>query len=377
MTALESAVGVPIGLGPELSLPDVTAHPLRALEDAVTDAVARTPCCVAFSGGRDSSLVLAATVRAAARHGLPPPVAVTLRFPQDGTTNEAAWQALVLDHLGVQQRVVIDLTDELDFVGPDAAAELRRRGALFPANSHSLAPLLRHAAGGSLVVGLGGDEILGGYRWTPVNDVLAHRRLPAPRELRRFALAALPARARTRVRPRRGRLGPPDWLTPAAAEQFRRLARQTVDEPIRFDRAVRHAARMRTLQVAAETLGRLSSDTRIDAPLVDPRFVSAVARAGGSRGWGGRSAVMRAIAADALPVAILNRVDKARFNAVFFGEPSRRFAREWSGRGLDESLVDADALRREWLAPKPDTRAALLLQIAWLHDRATGHAVPP
>jgi asparagine synthase (glutamine-hydrolysing) len=357
-------------------LPETTLHPLAALEDALTDAVGRFPCCVAFSGGRDSSLVLAAAVRAAQRLGVPPPATVTMRFPGDDTTDEDAWQRLVLDHVGVHDRIVVDLDDELDFVGPDAAAELRRRGALFPANAHSLVPLLRHAAGGSLVVGLGGDEILGGYRWTPLNDVLARRRRPTLGELRRFALAALPASARARIRPRRGRLGPPGWLTVAAAERFRRLVRSAVDEPIRFDRAVRHSLRARSLQVATESLGRLSSDTLVAAPLVDPRFVSALAVAGGARGWGGRSAVMRAVAGDALPAAIANRTDKARFNAVFFGDTSRQFAREWSGRGIDQSLVDAEALRREWLKPKPDTRAALLLQIAWLHDHRVDN-IPP
>jgi asparagine synthase (glutamine-hydrolysing) len=369
MSAFEIAAGMPLGLDPQIALPDVAATPLDALEDAVAEAVHRTPCCVAFSGGRDSSLVLAATVRAAARHGCAPPVAVTLKFPRDETTDEDAWQTLVLDHLHIEDRVAIDLTDELDFVGPGAAVELRRRGALFPPNIHSMAPLLRHAAGGSLVVGLGGDEILGGYRWTALNDVLARRRRPVVRELRGLALAALPASARTRVRPRRGRLGPPAWFRPEAARRFTELARGHPDEPIRFDRAVRHALRARSLRVAAATLDRLASDARLEAPLLDPRFVSALAHAGGARGWGGRSEVMRAIAGGVLPDAILARRDKARFNAVFFGDTSRAFAREWTGKGIDESVIDPDALRREWLDPKPDTRAALPLQVAWLHDQ--------
>ena len=292
-----------------------------------------------------------------------------MRFPADRTTDEDAWQGLVLDHLGAGDRIVIDLDDELDFVGPDAAAELRRRGALFPANAHSLVPLLRHAAGGSLVVGLGAtrsSEATGGRLSTTFSPAAA-----APRSvLRRFASAALPASARTRIRPRQGRLGPPGWLTHAAAEHFRRLARSAVDEPIRFDRAVRHSLRARPLQVATGSLGRLSSDTLVAAPLVDPRFVSALARAGGARGWGGRSAVMRAIACDALPPAIVNRADKARFNAVFFGDTSRRFARVV--RPWNRQVAGGYQRRecREWLEPKPDTRAALLLQIAWIHDHA-------
>lgn len=369
MSAFETAVGVPLGLGAEVALPDLAVDPFSALEEAVAAAVTRPPCCVAFSGGRDSSLVLAATVRAAIRRGCEPPIPVTMRFAGDRTTHEAEWQALVLDHLGLESRVVIDLENELDFVGPEAAVALRRRGALFPPNIHSLAPLLRQARHGSLVVGLGGDEILGGYRWTRLNDALARRRRPTVRDFGQLAFAALPASARARVRPRRGRLGSPVWLRPEAARRFRALTRSSRDEPVRFDHAIRHAARVRALRVGVESLGRLSSDARVDAPLLDPRFVAALAAAGGARGWGGRSAVMHAIAANVLPDAILNRRDKATFNAVFFGEASRRFAREWTGGGVDEAVVDPEALREEWLADKPDTRAALPLQVAWLHDQ--------
>ncbi len=372
MSALETAVGVPRGLGPEISLPDVAENPLEALEEAVADAVHRSPCCVAFSGGRDSSLVLAAAVRAAARHGCEPPVAATLRFAGDDTTHEGEWQTLVLDHLRVERRVVVELEEELDFLGPEAGAELQRRGALFPPNVHSLAPLLRLAERGALLVGLGGDEVLGGYRWTRLNDVLARRRGATPRDVGRGAFAALPASARGRLRPRQGRLGPPVWLRPEAARRFRKLSRSMGDEPVRFDHAIRFAVRARALRVGAESLGRLSAEAQVAAPLLDPRFVAALARSGGARGWGGRSAVMRAIAEDVLPDAILNRSDKATFNTVFFGDASRRFAREWTGGGVDETLVDPNALRAEWLVEKPDTRAVLPLQVAWLHDHGLG-----
>ena len=53
--------------------------PLAALEEAILPALRRPPCLVSFSGGRDSSCVLAAATRAARREGLQPPVPVTLR----------------------------------------------------------------------------------------------------------------------------------------------------------------------------------------------------------------------------------------------------------------------------------------------------------
>ena len=330
----------------------------------------RSACCVAFSGGRDSSLVLAVAMRAALRHGCPQPTPVTLRFTRERDTEEERWQTLVLDHLGLENQVVIDLSAELDVVGPVAQAELLRRGPLFPPNSHALAPLGRHAAGGSLLVGLGGDELLGGYRWRALNDLLARRRPPELRDVTRLALAGLPGPIRARWRPRWDRLGPPTWLTPEGASAYTKVRRSEGDEPIRFDHAVRQVLRARSLRVSAAGLQHLVPGVPVEAPLLDSRFVAALASAGGARGWGGRSAVMRAIAEGVLPDELLNRGDKARFNAVFLGEASRRFAREWSGGGFDPSLVDSEALRSEWLDQNPDFRAGLPLQIAWLHDHA-------
>jgi asparagine synthetase B (glutamine-hydrolysing) len=369
MSALEVAAGVPIGVEPAAPLPEVTLEPMAALEGVVADAVRDRPCCVAFSGGQDSSLLLAGAVRAAAKLGSPPPVALTMRFSAGTAADEVEWQKLVLDHLGVRKRIVVDVADDLDFVGPIAAAELSRRGVLFPANSHSLAPLFPYCDGGTLLVGLGGDELLGRRPWTRVNEVLAMRTRPTGRDLGRLAMAALPASLRARVL-RRRRSPERRWLRPAASERARALELREAEEPVRFDRAVLHSARERIPVVSRQTLARLGEAAGIEirAPLLDPLFVASLARAGGARGWGDRGAAMRAIAGHALPDAVLARRDKARFNATFFGDATRRFAKAWSGGGVDLSLVDPDTLRREWLAPDPDFRSALLLQIAWCHD---------
>jgi asparagine synthase (glutamine-hydrolysing) len=365
MTLLEAAAGTPIGLGPASALPETTLTPLQALEAAVDEAVRRPPCHVAFSGGQDSSLVLAAAARAAARAAAPPPVAVTLRFPAHDRTNEDHWQALVLEHLGLGEQVVIEVGNDLDLVGPAATAELLRRGVVYPANAHSLAPLVEAAAGGTLLVGLGGDELLAGHRWTRLNDVLARRRRPTPRDAVRGAVGALPGRLRGPVLARRF-VKLPSWLRPDAARRMRTALREEANEPVRFDLSVEHAARVRTPVVVREGLARLGgAATSVEAPLLDPRFVSALARAGGGRGFGDRVAVMHAVAGSALPVALLDRRDKARFEGVFFGERARRFAETWSGEGVDEDLVDHAELRRTWLEPWPDFRSALLLQLAW------------
>jgi asparagine synthase (glutamine-hydrolysing) len=368
MSAFECAVGVPFGLEPAIALPEVDAEPLAVLEDVIADAVGGSPCCVAFSGGRDSSLVLAAAVRSAERHGYEQPVAVTARFSDTPATEEAEWQRLVLDHLGIERRVVISIFDELDLVGTLATTELRRRGALFPANCHALAPLLEHAAGGTLLIGLGGDELLDGHAWTRLNDALAGRRRPTLRDVARLSAAALPGRLRGRVMASRRDLEPPRWLRPSAAARLRSIERAAANEPLSFDSAVRHAVRARTLVVAAASLKTLSQDVRVEAPLIDRRFVAAVARAGGSRGFGDRAKAMRSIAGGVLPGELLDRRTKATFDAAYFGRESRSFAERWSGGGVDAALVDPDELRREWLEPVPDFRSALLLQLAWLHD---------
>ena len=135
--------------------------------------------------------------------------------------------------------------------------------------------------------------------------------------------------------------------------------------------AIRHVAARRDVILPFRAMQRLAqaSGHRVEAPLLDPGFVGALARAGGHGGWGGRTATMDALARDLLPANVVGRTSKAYFNRVFFGEESRAFAAAWSGRGLDETLVDPEALRREWLSEVPDFRTSLLLQSAWLADQ--------
>src|SRR5213078_2989334 len=101
MTPLEVAVGIPFGADGRAAEPPPLdgAGPPAVLESALLEALARPPCVVAFSGGRDSSLLLAVAVRTARRHGLPEPVAATLRFPGRGDTDETGWQERVAQSL--------------------------------------------------------------------------------------------------------------------------------------------------------------------------------------------------------------------------------------------------------------------------------------
>jgi asparagine synthase (glutamine-hydrolysing) len=296
-----------------------------------------------------------------------------LRYPTAPEAEESAWQKLVLEYLGAPNQVVIDITHELDFVGPVATTQLLEYGVLFPPNSHTIAPLLASSTGGTLLLGVGGDELLGSGYWTRMNDVLARRRRPELRDPARLALIMLPGSLRRAWFARRYGHNRP-WLRTSAARNVRALERRWFDEPLRTDRAIDMAARSRILAVCMASLRHLGRalDVRVEAPLIDRRFVAALARAAGARGWGNRHATMRAIAEGDLPDALIERRDKAEFTGTHFGQHTRQFAEHWSGGGLDPDLVDVDALRQMWLSPQPNVRTALLLQLAWLHDHASG-----
>lgn len=96
--------------------------PRRALELVVLKALERPSCIIDFSGGRDSSLVLAVATHVARREGLPLPVPRTNRFPLEPASNEDEWQELVIRHLGLEDWEVCRLTGELDIIGERARA---------------------------------------------------------------------------------------------------------------------------------------------------------------------------------------------------------------------------------------------------------------
>lgn len=83
------------------------------MEHAVLPAVSRPPCVVTFSGGRDSSLVLAVAANVARREGLPQPVPATINFKGIKTAEESSWQELVIRHLGLDEWVHRDSANGL------------------------------------------------------------------------------------------------------------------------------------------------------------------------------------------------------------------------------------------------------------------------
>lgn len=345
--------------------------PAEALEAVVLEALRRPPCVVSFSGGRDSSLVLAAATRAARRHGLPLPVPVSFVFPHSPGTVETEWQERVIGHLGLDDWVRVDRPDELDYLGPAAQSVVRRHGVLYPANAFWHVLVAEHARGGALLTGAGGDELFGTWRWRRAGDVLARRIRPRPRDALTLALAAAPPA----VRLRSGRVPtlPLPWLRPEAQRALDRLfMRERAAEPASWQRRVAWLSRLRYVGVAKRTVGLIAGDVgaTADHPYFHPRLVAAVGAAGGRRGLGPRGAALRALFGDLLPAEVLERRTKAHFNDVWRGPRTRAFVAAWEGAGVDPEVIDVVRLQELWRGPGSDARSSLLLHHAWLESGA-------
>jgi asparagine synthase (glutamine-hydrolysing) len=375
LTPLEVASGLVLGRAPRpLPSPDGRG-PLATLESLVRAALERPPCLVSFSGGRDSSAVLAVAVRLARREGLALPVPATHRFNEAEQTDERDWQERVVRTLRLDDWVRIENTDELDVVGPVAAGVLRRHGLLWPSNVHFHAPLLEAAAGGSLLTGIGGDEAFSSSQWSRARAVATGHARPELRDVLRLGLALSPTRLRRRVLRRRtpGGFG---WLRPEAHDAvWDALVDGWATEPLGWGSRIRWLAGTRYLQVGTDSLARLGADVRVQVvnPLADRRFLAALTPLPRRKRFADRTAAMRSIFGELLPDAILARETKAGFDEAFWRRHSRAFAAAWNGEGADPALVDAEALRAEWTRERPDARTFTLLQAAWLErGRASG-----
>ncbi len=362
LTALEIASGIVAGrarLALPIAWPDRAEHAFDAarvgFEASVRAALRRPPCLVSFSGGLDSSTVLAAATAVARREGLAPPVPITWRFAKIASTDETIWQEHVIAGLGLDDWVRLEGGDQLDFVGPVARRLIARHGVRYPANAHLHLPLLERAAGGSLLTGVGGDELLGRWRWQhsargPV-DVLRAR---TPATLRR--LRALHGAQ------------PFSWLRPRAASLARWQATADLGDPSDWTRRICWQAGRRRLTLALQTLDVLGDgvDCMVCAPFTAPAFLGGAGRAGGHAGLGRRPDAMRALLGDLVPRALGRRRSKARFGDAFWTARSRAAAEAWRGGTVDAAIVDSAGLREVWARAEPQLRTALLLQHAVL-----------
>lgn len=370
LTSLELASGIPLGEQPDaapLAPAEATLGARLALEEATRRCLVRGRCVIGFSGGRDSSALLAVAVHVARREGLPLPVPATLRYRDVPKAEESAWQELVIRHLALDDWVRLEVDDEHDFLGPVAQPVLRRHGVLWPPYFHSYQPLMALAAGGVFVTGTGGDNLFAGWRWGRLEPVRRRAVRPGMGDLGRLALIASPPLVR-RVAARRHPL-PCTWLTPGALREVKaRWFAHYAAEPVRWDDRVGWLVRQRGLALAVSTLDVLGHDcgATVANPLLDRQFLATLARRGGRAGCGDRTAVMRALFADVLPFEVLSRTTKAQFGPCLWRGASQRFAAAWDGSGTDPALVDVRRLGAEWAKPFPAPASMSLLQQAWL-----------
>ena len=369
----EIASGVALGLDASAEALPAAApgDPRVALQAVLLRALRRPPCLVSFSGGRDSSAVLAAAAAVARQQGLALPVPVTYRFAAVAEADERRWQERVVTHLGLADWERVAIASELDVLGPAAQDVMLRLGLLWPFNVHAHLPLLRRARGGTLLTGIGGDELLGPSTWANALGVLRARRAPRPRDLGSLGVALAPLALRRRVQRRRHPLRIP-WCRP---EVEAAIAAEWADwrarDPLAWNRQVARYWRSRHRTGLTTSLALLAADSGAQGvhPFLDARVVAATARRFGARGPADRTAAMLRLFGDLLPFDVSARGTKARFDEVFLTERSRAFAAGWDGGGVDTSLVDPERLAREWRGPRPSARSLLLMQSAWLATR--------
>jgi hypothetical protein len=380
LTDLDVASGVVLGTTEAPPWPEETGEPLDELFDEARKILEWGRCVVAFSGGRDSSAVLATLLHVARRDGFDDPVALTARWPGDAEADESTWQEHVAQELGVRHWEVITPGNDFDLLGPIATQLLRDHGLLWPAPMAALMPMIDAAGDGVLVSGQGGDEVFGS--WTLATAwARARRGRDLHWSLRPVVGAALPRAVRVQRALRRSQPYQ-SWLTPeASVVQRQALAREYVSvAPLWWPSYLREVGSERGLGLGGQAQAALCAARggSFSTPLLAPRFLAALAARGGRLGFGDRTAAMTAVFAPLLSGAVLSRRSKATFGDVFWGPQSRQFAMEWDGKGLDPAWVDAEALRAAWSEPRPVYGAALPLQAAWLarQQRSTPASTP-
>ncbi len=398
LSSLEIASGAVIGVLPRRAdtagmcpigregggSPDCDAERPRdvraALEEAILPALLQAPCLVSFSGGRDSSAVLAVAVQLARREGLAAPIPVTNVFPAAPETCESSWQQRLISHLGLSEWVRIEHANELDLVGPYAQRVLGEQGLVWPPNVHFHLPLIDASKGGSLLTGIGGDELFLAARTKEAPGrralVLLH-----PRELARTALARAPVSLRRLVVRRRRRIEAA-WLRARARREISEiLAHQAAAQPASLSERMAWWRRMRYLHVGIAALERTAERPGVMLlhPLLCAGVWSAVADSAAPSGFAGRTEAMHRLFGDLLPPPLLTRSSKARFDAAFWTARAAAFAHDWDGRGAPEEWVDGAKLERHWQDERPSAQSFTLLQSLWLQSvhEASGEAWCP
>ncbi len=363
---VELVSGMVLGPDPDVPVPQRHGDPRTVLEEVLLEPLAKAPCGIAFSGGRDSSGLLGAATAAARRHGLPDPVPITFRFPGVDATVEDGYQEAVVRHLGLDEWIRIEPGESLDVLGDASTSLTARYGVLFPGNIHILVPLLEPFRGGALLTGAGGDEMLGGNPHYDLVRMLSGRRLPDKALLRQVAKRVV-APGRDRERSRRSAEAHLTWLVPEVRRQVAETYARNEKDP--WSAATRLTAGM----YPNRYIHRTQRDMAVVAagyaatlahPFLDPRFVGAMAGHVGRTGYRDRAGVMTFMFGDVLPEQVNRRSTKARFDDVFW---TRRSAERVGHLPVEvlADYVDPVALRELWASDRPKGNTSLIVKYLW------------
>ncbi len=377
LDGLDLASGMVLGNVPESEVRvwNCSAEsPLAAVEAEILKGLLKPPCLVSFSGGRDSSAILAVATDVARREGLALPIPISARFAA-AETDESAWQELVVSHLKIcdWERVYID--DELDLLGSAGSDYLARHGLRYPPNTHFQDPLLRRAVGGSLLSGAGGDELFEPHRWGRAAMVLAGK-VPVKRsDLLVVGAALAPRPVRSRVYHRGEDIAPPWLLAPGRRALLRRFHKWYGADSIRYERHMDWWRRSRYINHGQHSLELIATDHNVQfvAPFSSGRVMHALADDIGRVGFANRSAAVKHLFGHLVPKATIERRTKASFSGPLVGASTRAFAAVADPTGLvSEQWVNFGELRRAWHQDQVDIRSLPVLQICWLDSHRRG-----
>jgi asparagine synthase (glutamine-hydrolysing) len=278
---------------------------------------------------------------------------------------------MVIAHLGLTEWARVDATEDADLLGAVAQPVLRRHGAIWPPLLSTRTGHMKVATGGSLLAGEGGDEVFGAYRSAPFVSLAAERRPgPALRLAKAAAGALLPRSQRAaRLRARFGRDLGLGWLRPPVREEYLgRLAEQWASQPFAWGQVIGWVAQSRHVSLGISNIVALAAEAGAAycAPFLAPEFLEVLGEVFGYLGPAGRTAAMQALFGPLLPDEVLARSTKAVFTLPAWGRCTREFVAGWSGDGLDEALVDVEALQLHWANSRPNAMTFGLVQAAWL-----------
>jgi hypothetical protein len=143
---------------------------------------------------------------------------------------------------------------------------------------------------------------------------------------------------------------------------------ETASEPLQSSGRFAWWRRLRYVRLGIEAIQRIASDLLVEVrhPFADAGVAAALAAVPPEARGRGRAGLFE----DALPVELIERCTRSHFDHVFWSEHSGELAARWNGEGVDDELVDLEALRREWQSPRPDARTFTLLQRIALGDES-------